>query len=287
MSVPKQVRPSRLLVLSIPLMAVVVVVLAWGQAAPQSAQAEETGPQMALSVAGAGASCDAASEPTECWLPAGGDFTLAVEVIEAPEPSYIGVQSYVVYDGLTYNPTASAEDEFAWPDADGLIVRFPGEPTGTEGTVKHGAATANTPPFPESTHEGGLLELSFTCPADTQSFEVALIPYSDDVTVGAGFKVDAMTTATLKTVGQREVDLDGDPATPPELMDVADTVAVNCGEAMPTATSEADGLPPTGDGAGVDAAGGVGAGLWSVIGALLAVAAAGLGIFAWRHARVR
>lgn len=325
MSIRKQVRLGRLAVLGITLM-VVALVLAWGHAAHQPAQADETGARMALNVSGEGTSCDDASEPTECIVPLGAAFTLAVDVIEAPADGYVGVQSYLDY-GI-YDPTASEDDqgpgtcgdgvdnfdqdgkdrsdpndcvdlnltyrrgsaanEIVWPDLGSDEVALRGELG--QGLVNHGGLTGLLPPLPVSTFEGTVVALGFTCSADESTTQIDLLPYNDGEVVppgtdGAGFAVNTTTRVPAKALSLT-VRCEGVAAQP------TNTPGAGPGEtpgapSEGTATPEAEGFPPTGDAGGIDAGGGVGSGLWAVIGALLAAAAAGLAVFGWRYARGR
>lgn len=109
MNVVRQAGKVRLLVLGGALLALVSL-LAWGQAAGQSAHAEETGVRMALNASGLGVTCDAPSEPTACTVPLGGFFTLSVEVVQPPPGGYVGIQTFINY-GI-YDPDA-AEDRQA------------------------------------------------------------------------------------------------------------------------------------------------------------------------------
>jgi hypothetical protein len=187
--------------------------------------------------------CDDTDKPTKCSMPTGSTFTLSVSVKGLPvdqttqqEDGYVGIQSQVFYGDLAYQPAAAAGDEIVWPES-ALPVRFPAAPTGREGTVAHGDVSGITPPFPPSTHAGNIVEIVLNCSAQPRRFKLALLPYDPlDRLLGAGFKLlDRQTgslgqTVAAKTVGQQDLDLDGNPQTPPETVDVAATLEINCGD---------------------------------------------------------
>ena len=200
--------------------------------------ADGSGPRMALSVSGAGVSCDGAEQPT-CSVPDGGAFSLAVEVIEAPPAGYVGFQTELHYGGLIYLP-ASLVSEVVWPES-ALALRSPNQPDGREGLVGHGDLSALSPPLPVSVHTGPVVELDFICPENAQIHTLALLPYDLETRLlGSGFKAaDAKggvaETVPAKTAGQRELDLDGDAS--PETTNVAAAIELTCGEPPPTATA--------------------------------------------------
>ncbi|MDZ4278872.1 MAG: hypothetical protein U1B78_07015 [Dehalococcoidia bacterium] len=281
MSVMKQARRARLAVFAVPLVALVAALAAFGWTHGQSPSAQAQVPvngAMGLGASGGGAACEASG----CTVPAGGEFTLSVSVSEVPDPSYIGVGTQIDYDGLVYHPTAEAADELVLPDCGfpGIGVRAPAAPVGNEGIVTHGQTAGLPPSFEACTYTGPVVEISLSCPADGE-YTVSLIPYSEDNTLGSGFKVDLIATATIE----------------------AQSLTVNCGGAGPPAqqptntpttggpgptgggvvTPPTQGLPPTGDASGIDGDGD-GNTLWIIIGSVLGSAAlAALALFGWRR----
>ncbi|MCH8995421.1 MAG: hypothetical protein IH959_10750 [Chloroflexi bacterium] len=235
-----------LMLLPLPLIAVAIGALLpiWVLSSSWPAGADDSGPRMALNVAGEGTSCDAASEPTECVVPLAGQFTLAVEVIGAPDGGYVGIQTQVFYGGLAYQPRNLA-DEIFWPET-ALPVRFPAAPTGQEGLVSHGDASSTQPPFPASSHTGNIVEIALSCSAQPRRFTLALLPYGPATrALGAGFRAAAPDggigeTVPAKTVGTASLDLDGD--TTVEAVGVADGLAISCGD---TTQTPADTPTPT------------------------------------------
>ena len=236
--------------LGIPFMA--ILVLAWGQVASPTVQASGTGPEMAMSVSGPGVTCSGG----ECDVPLGGDITVSVDIVTAPDLGYIGVQTFIDYGtDLTLQSRAEAADEFLWPDAgsDDVILRGPAGP----GLVSHGGLTGLIPPLPSSSYEGVLLELDLVCSDTYSQTPVRLLPVSDSRTSGAGF-----------------VRLDGDIQV--QIPTKNDSVIVNCGEAPPPQPVS---LPPTGTYGTAD---GNSTGVWVLFGALLAAGVAGLASFSVR-----
>lgn len=195
-------------------------------------QADGSGPRIALNLTGGQVSCDSPAEPASCTVMPGATFTLSVDVIEAPEPGYIAIQTDLYFGGLVYQPLAVA-DELVWPDG-ALPLRSPVEPGGQESRVSHGDSTAFAFPFPPSGHVGPAVELNMACPPGAQRFKLALLPYSPSNLLGAGFRTAGPDgglgdTVPAKTAGQQQIDLDGD--TTAETVDVAATIDLTCGEA--------------------------------------------------------
>ncbi len=239
-----------LALLSIPLMAILALV--WGQVANPTVQASSTGPEMAMSVSGPGVTCSGG----ECDVPLGGDFTVSVDIVTAPNQGYIGVQTYIDYGtDLTLQSRTEAADEFLWPDAgsDDVILRGGAGP----GTIFHGGLTGLIPPLPSSSYEGALLELDFVCSDTFSQTPVRLHPVSDSRTSGAGF---------VRMDGTIQVDI------PTK----TDTVIVNCGEAPPPQApppQQPNSLPSTGTFGTADSNS---TGVWILFGALLAAGVTGL-----------
>ena len=197
------------------------------------------GAVMSLNVSGGGATCDDPAKPTACTVPNSATFTLAVVANDPPDAGYVAFQSQVFYGGLAYQPAASAASEIVWPGAQ-LPARAPEPPAGSEGLVAHGALSASGPPFPSSNHSGNLVALSLRCSAQQATFTVALLPYSPQRLLGAGYRSASNggigPTVPAKVAGQAALDLDGDPDTSPTTVDVAGSVQVTCGQPAPTNT---------------------------------------------------
>ncbi len=209
-----------------------------------STHADSTGPRMALDAEGAGIACDIVPQPSRCSVPLGAAFTLAVDVVAGPGEGYVAFQTEVFYGGLTYQPATLAE-EIVWPQS-ALPVRSPSAPGGQERLVAHADASATMPPFPVSTHTGRVVQIVLTCPPAQQRFTAALLPYdASSRLLGAGFRSAASDggagqTVPAKAAGQAELDLDGDGTA--ELVNVADTLEIDCGGGTP---SPADTSTPT------------------------------------------
>ncbi|MBI4571457.1 MAG: hypothetical protein HY723_05860 [Chloroflexi bacterium] len=206
------------------------VIFSWRAAGPPATQADTAGPRMALTVSGAGLICDLPADPTECSAPLGAVFNLSVEVAAAPAEGYIGFQTMVFYDRLTYL-TRAAGDEIVWPES-ALPVRFPETPTALDRWVSHGDASGASPPLPASSHTGPVVELALGCSGSPSASTVALLPYDAALRpLGAGFRAGTPegglgALAPAKAAGTRALDVDGDGAT--EDVPVADVVDITC-----------------------------------------------------------
>lgn len=187
----------------------------------------QAGPHMSLNARGTGVSCDAPVDPSKCDVPAGGAFTLAVEVVAPPPDGYIAMQSEVYVNGFTWTP-ASVEDENVWPDNQ-LPVRSPAVPADGTTVIIHGGLTSLTPPFTPSHHEGAVVELDLVCPQQPQTGDVALIAYGPDSQLGASFSLPDETLIVNEPVGSAELDIDANGA--PLRVPLAYVLVIRCGEA--------------------------------------------------------
>ena len=242
-AVSSSARPA--FALLVPLLAVVAA-LAFASAQQFSATATETVSGMKLQIAGKAASCDSFENPTKCSIEGGEEFTIAVAVESLPAGAsgYIGFQTLLYYGELRYNPNADIGNEIVWPDS-ALPVRSPGDPGGEEGVVGHGAVSSQTPPLVVSTYLGNVMQLRATCTETAATFPLALIVYdAAEQPLGSGFRLseeDGGQTVPVKSTGQAVLDLDGNPETDAQTVEVADTVEINC--AGPTVTP----IPPAPD----------------------------------------
>lgn len=156
-------------------------------------------------------------EVGEVCVPTGGDFTLAVELSNAPDAGYTHFQTWIqaTSSGLFYdNP--DVPEEFVWPDCDpnnAFKLAF-------SQVFAHYCVSGTKPPFPVSSYEGNLLELQFTCSPSDRSVLLELLPQGDP--------------ATLSTLGTAITEADGQTMQVPKLEDIV----INCGagSAIPTAT---------------------------------------------------
>lgn len=204
----------------------------------QPSLAASTGPRMALTVTGPGVVCSAPPDAV-CSAPVSSTVIVTVDVAARPAAGYVGFQTELFYDDLTYQPRG-LDQEILWPQS-ALPARFPASPAGNERIVDHGALSGVAPPLPVSTHTGGIVEVLLGCPAQTQVFTLALVPYDAlSRPLGSGFKPagsggEPGPSVPVKTTGQRAIDLDGDGS--PEQVDVAGAVQLTCGEGTPVATN--------------------------------------------------
>ena len=125
--------------------------------------------------------CDDPDSPTSCTVPAGSQFGLSIILEGVPAEGYVAFATQLYFGGLPYHPTDSVEAEVTWPDGV-LPLRFDGGPS-----VAHGSLSSLIPPFPTSSYEGQLVELSMSCPSQAETFELALIGYDTDSPVGRGY----------------------------------------------------------------------------------------------------
>jgi hypothetical protein len=133
---------------------------------------------MNLNVIGSNASCDDAGDPASCDVDVGDQFTLAVETDNPPADGYAIAATYIEYGGLLYKPAPDdiytsplnegADAEVVWPGSTGYDLRFPFQPTGTEGFVEH-AGYDGQPDF-----AGNLVEIALSC-VTAGSFVVELV----------------------------------------------------------------------------------------------------------------
>lgn len=202
---------------------------------------------MKLQVSGSASSCDSLENPTTCSIQSGEQFTIAVAVESLPAGAsgYIGFQSLLYYGDLVYNPNAEIANEIVWPDSL-LSVRSPGNPGGEEGVVAHGALSSQTPPLLVSDYTGNVMQLRAMCTEVGATFPLALIAYDAiEQPLGTGFRLseeDGGETVSAKTTGQAVLDLDGDPETDAQTVDVATTVELNCAGPTETPIPEAPDL---------------------------------------------
>ena len=231
MYVSSFIRPT--LALFVPLIAVVVAIT-FTAAQQFSATATETESSIVLQVAGKAANCDSFEHPTKCSVQSGEEFTIAVAVRSLPADAsgYVGFQSLIYYDGLIYKPNSEIGSEVVWPDS-ALPVRSPGNPGGEEGVVGHGSLSALTPPLVVSNYLGNVMQLRATCTETAaETFQLALIVYdAAEQPLGTGFQLseeDGGGTVPAKSTGQAVLDLDGNPETDAQTVDVAGTVEVHC-----------------------------------------------------------
>lgn len=256
--------------------AALLVFVAWTATSPGSARAAGTGPRLELNASGTGVTCDHPSQPSQCTVPVGAPFKVAVDFLEPPAGGYVAISTQVSFPGLTWTP-ASSREENVWPD-NTLPVRSPDSAYHVH-VVAHGGLTGTSPPFPVSHYAGPVVQFTLTCSAEPGSFEVALVTLDPNVSpLGASYTTpqDIITPVASKTVGQRNVDLENTGTTTTSVP-VASLLNINCARvALATATSTSapaaatatPGLPPTGS-AGGTSDGGV---AWPLIGGLMAAA---------------
>lgn len=195
--------------------------------------------RMSVAVTRPAGACDDPVRPTECTVAAGAEFGLSISLDNPPPEGYIGIQTRLYYDHLRYNVALFADEEVVWPDGT-FVVRSSPEPgalpTGTEGTIAHGAATTALAPFRISSYAGELVVLSVTCPQEPQAYPVALVSISSNGPLGSGVRLPDETTDDLSRVAAaqhvetRDLDLnlDGLVFETEQDLPLAAALTVNC-----------------------------------------------------------
>ncbi len=143
-----------------------------------------------------GGDCDEPLRPTECSVPLGEKFDLAVEILAAPVEGYILAQSFIDFglDLLYDRDAASLSDEMQWPDCViGVRAQL------GDDLVNHGCITGLFPPLPDSHYVGTFVQLSLTCSSAPSSTETMLLPEGDPLglTSGTAFRVISVTESVL------------------------------------------------------------------------------------------
>ena len=269
-----------------------VLAFAWGHVNPDGAQAD--GPAMSLGA------------PGTVFM--GVTFQVTVSADPAPDVEFAGLGSEVLFpEELKYTRRDSCGDELQVERADGGAIALCNSftPILTGGAAHavlsefvSGAAALDVAPGSTTP----LLELDFVCnTAGSYTLILTAVPESPD---GALYGAPDGSEISVKTVAQ-DYDADGD--TTPETHQVADALTIECSdEPPPTDTPEPTDIPPTDaptdvpeatseptiggpdDGVAGGAGGaGANAGLWVLIGAMLAASVAGMTAFGWRFIRVR
>ena len=305
----KHVGRGGMLALGISLVA--VLAFAWGQVNPDGAQAVAEGPAMSLGAPGA--------------VLMGETFIVTVTAAPAPDVDIAGFGSEVLWigsnaenprEGLKWEPREFCDDfdedgrglgELQVQRVDGRAIAFCNvfTPVLTDGAAVAVLSEFGDPPIAEIAVDPGsttlLLELDFVCNTlGSYTLILTAVPGSPDGALYGGLGGEEIP---LKTVAH-DFDADGDTTAEPH--QVADTLTLECVDELPptdtpeptdvpvptdvsepTATVEATvGGPVTGVG-GSTGDGGSNAGLWVLIGALLAASVAGMTAFGWRYVRAR
>lgn len=160
--------------------------------------------EMSLSVKGA--SCEGET-PKTCMVPAGGDFTLLIDVVHAPANDYVLMQTFIDFGELIYTK-GDINEEVVWPDVEpSTAVRSQPD----TGLANHGGLTALIPPLPPSKFEGTVVELHMSCPETPTDVTIEMLPYGDPV---------AGTFGTLFV----------EPDTVTNVIPQLDSIAINCEE---------------------------------------------------------
>ena len=191
------------------------------------------GPEMSLSVKAGATSCDAPQKPTKCDVPIGASFTLSVSVNTLPAATagagYRGFQTQVVWsNSLAYKgKTTDGCVEVVWPDSGNSfcsslknVRQVPphtiiGQADLTLGTVI-------------STHIGNIYDIVINCTPSPSSGNKIVLTVGDPLFYpdGSGFIDADFNSIGAKATGTQSVDVDGD--TIPEIVQIADTLLINC-----------------------------------------------------------
>ena len=216
----KNVRHISLLgLVSLPLIAIVVAVIAfgWGFTSSQSTQANAGVPTVNFRVKAGSSDCAPTAKPTKCTVATGGTFSLSAAVNNFPTGGYISMATDIDWtgSGLTYNSQAAAT-EITWPDKNGLNTKA--VPSATR--VQHGDLSQGLGATP-STFKGNIVVLSFTCSAAASTNVVTLRPYD---------AATAPSSSELQAPDQT-------------IFPVTDVITINCQAPPPTRTPTP--VPPT------------------------------------------
>ena len=281
MNIGKRVRQWGILALAISVVA--VLAFASGQVRPESAQAQ--GPAMSLGA------------PGTVFM--GETFLVTVNADPAPDVEIVSFGSEVLFpEGLKWQQRESCQDEvLPRPDSGSLALCEAGLST-LLGGARHAVITAiAAPPIPAFNVAPGstftLVELDFVCNTPG-SYKLTLVA-SPDSPDGAVYADVNAVEIPVKTIEQ---DYDGDT----EPNNVAAILTIECSDEPPPTDVPPTDIPPTDTpestaeptvgGPGTGVAGGTGdsgtnAGIWVLIGALLAASVAGMTVFGWKQIRVR
>ena len=291
MAILKRTRWAGLLAIGILLLA--FLAFAWGHVSPDVAQAD--GPAMSLTVSGA-ISCDA----DKCSVDGSQTFVLQVVADSPPANGTSGFSTEVLLsDELEWKPRASCADEVQASREDGvpLATCLAVVTTGLEAVGHTVIGEIALPPLAllDVTAGDTLVEIDVNC-LSMGSHQVTLLAVPDSP-FGATYSDPNAAPAFVKT---EEGTYNG------ETHQVGDTLMINCVEPPPaTATPPPTDTPgptdvpqdtpettdePTVGGPVTGVAGsggnaGANAGLWVLIGVLLASALAGTAVFGWRYVR--
>ena len=95
-----------------------------------------------------------------------------------PPDGYVMFQTLLLYDGLLYQPAASAGTEIVWPDKSGVNTRHPEPPHGHEAWVHHSDLSTGFGSI-VSHYEGSLVEITMTCPPEDRWYRLSHLPYDE------------------------------------------------------------------------------------------------------------
>lgn len=174
--------------------------------------------------------CDESSVPVKCDIPAGSEFGVSILVGSPPAEGYVGIQAFLYFGELQYNPAALVSEEVVWPDA-GLNLRS----MQGAGAVVYGLLSNALPPFGLSTYRGSIVELSMTCPSGAQTHTIALLSRGPGavLSLGSYFQMPPpIQQIDPVVVGRRafDLDLDGTVDTFEDDLAIAAELEVNCVE---------------------------------------------------------
>lgn len=228
------------------------LLVAMAALAPTPSARAQAGPtRFALNASGAGVTCDAPSEPTECDVGLGASFKLQVDLLDPPASGYVALQTQIYLDGLAWLP-ADPLVENVWPD-NNLPVRSPNPVEQGTAALGYGGLTATTPPFPFSHYAGPVVEIDVSCPATAQTFNPALLAFDESVSPnGSEVNIDENTIVGSPAIGTAELDLVALGHT--QTLPIADIMTIRCGGASAPPGDDIPGFevgavfqpPPTG-----------------------------------------
>ncbi len=162
------------------IVAAVILTLPVADRGSTTALAASGGVEMGLNVISGGV-CDA-PQPTTCDVPFDGNFTVAIDLLEAPADGYWIMQTWLAF------PTdlISGVGQVVWPDDETACVDVEGACNGANAGNAWNTATTNGIPMPVSTHVGTLVEIDMMCSSAATENKLNLLPYDDPIAGTSG-----------------------------------------------------------------------------------------------------
>lgn len=181
-------------------------------------------PSLSLHASG-NVTCDGQADPVSCSVtylpgdPEAGAFELAISADAIPDGGYVGIYLDVALGGLYYEPRAQCPDSVVWPSMPPVLYFICSIDEQPERLLIHAQSDDVVPASNISHFTGTLVELDLRCP-EPGEYVVALLP------PGTNYTDTDFEEAPAKTIGTRQIDLDGD--TRAEEAEVVDALTIVC-----------------------------------------------------------